>query len=264
MISGGQRNGSTLVQRLLTSHPGVMIWGEHGGHLGGLLAAADGMITWSESLGPEAQAGFTGSGYQSWMANLSPGAATIRDAARQFILTMFALPAAGAGCAVWGFKEVLLGMGDVRRLHGLFPQMAVIAIVRDPRDVLCSLDEWERHAVGKWDRAQTVNAVAHWLEVAGEFGEDEGAPRVLWLRYEDLTLDPARTCVAIGRHTGLDPSRFDQEVFSTRIRVGDGMSHLERDVRAWDELPSSLRSLLASSAVKQAAHRCGYDLDDRG
>src|SRR5438874_131876 len=72
VLGTGNRCGSTLIQRLLSSHPDVLIWGEHGGQLSQLLAAGAGIHDWSNRLGSRARAMFADGGYQSFMANLLP------------------------------------------------------------------------------------------------------------------------------------------------------------------------------------------------
>src|SRR5919206_3702635 len=72
VLGSGQRCGSTLVQRLLTSHPDIMIWGEHGGHLRDLLAMTDVLVRWDEYVSAPAREAFERGGHSSWMANLLP------------------------------------------------------------------------------------------------------------------------------------------------------------------------------------------------
>src|SRR5437588_10924263 len=73
VFASGQRCGSTLVQRLLTSHPEVMIWGEHGGHLRQLFAMTEVMRAWDAGEGEHGRAAFEHGGPQSWMASVLPG-----------------------------------------------------------------------------------------------------------------------------------------------------------------------------------------------
>src|SRR3954451_24043931 len=109
VLGSGQRCGSTLVQRLLTSHEGILIWGEHGGHLRDLLTMHGTLRLWDEHVSASSRDAFEAGGYDSWMANLLPGPEPLRDAARAYMLALFAAPAAARDRPRWGFKEVRFG-----------------------------------------------------------------------------------------------------------------------------------------------------------
>jgi hypothetical protein len=262
VLAAGQRCGSTLLQRLLSSHPEVHIWGEHGGHLDRILTAAEGLLTWSEEFGRDAREEFERNAYQGWMANLTPDQDRIVDAMRKFVELLYAEPAAALGRPVWGFKEVRYGLTEARRMQRLFPELAVVFLVRDPRDVLRSLDEWERWSYGVWTRARTVEAIEDWKRVAQTFvaGAALGSLPALCLRYEDMIADPASTCRMMGEHTGLDPDAFDKAVFGKRVHIGEGLAGFRRDVRKWDDLPESLHQLLDPPELRRLAAACGYPL----
>ncbi|MFY9919726.1 MAG: sulfotransferase, partial [Mycobacterium sp.] len=72
VLGAGQRCGSTLVQRLLCSHPRVRIWGEHVGQLRQVLAATARLRLWSETNGMAGRKELADSGYQGFIANLTP------------------------------------------------------------------------------------------------------------------------------------------------------------------------------------------------
>lgn len=153
VLGAGQRCGSTLVQRLLCSHPRVLIWGEHVGQLRTVLTATQRLRLWSQTNGVAGRNELAAHGYQGFIANLSPDVDIINRAGASFVETLFAEPAADSGRPIWGFKEVRYRLDDVLLLRDLFPHLRVIQLVRDPRDVLRSLDEWERH--GGWSRINT-------------------------------------------------------------------------------------------------------------
>src|SRR5258705_3468808 len=127
------------------------------------------------------------------------------------------------GRPVWGFKEVRYGRPEVDGLARLFPGLRAVYVIRDPSDILRSLEEWERRGSGS--REMTENAVGCWHRVAESFlpggpgdpGGPGGAadgPPVLRLRYEDVVADPRGATAAISRYTGLDDARFDAGVFA--------------------------------------------------
>src|SRR5215213_7482581 len=73
LLGTGQRCGSTLVQRLLCSHPDAFIWGEHGGDLEGMLTAAEGVAAYAAGLGGQAaRKDWAELGHQGFIANLTP------------------------------------------------------------------------------------------------------------------------------------------------------------------------------------------------
>ncbi len=262
VLAAGQRCGSTLVQRLLTSHPEVLIWGEHDGQVDRVLEAGEGLLAWSADAGHIAREEFERHAYQGWMANLIPDTDRILDSLRRFVEALYAEPAAALGRPIWGFKEVRYGPSEVRRLHRLFPDLAVILLVRDPRDVLRSLDEWERWSRGIWTRERTKLTVEHWQRLARSFlpGTAFDPVPVLRLRYEDVVNDPALTCEIVGKHTGLDPHAFDRAVFAKRVHVEEPIARFGRDLREWEGLPDSLRQLLAPPELRRIANAWGYDI----
>jgi hypothetical protein len=258
VLGAGQRCGSTLIQRLLCSHPDVMIWGEHLGQLRELLAVGASLRDWSQTLGRRARDMFGRDGYQSFIANLTPETEHVDDAVRGFVRRLFADPAAGIDRPVWGFKEVRYGRPEADDLARLFPGLAIVYVIRDPRDVLRSLDEWERR--GEWTRTMTESSVACWHRVAASFLDLSAGNRlpVLSLRFENLVADPLGATAAIAAHTGLDPARFDARVFQRRI---SGIpAQVRRTVRDWDELAPSLRELLDADGIREVAAAHGYHL----
>lgn len=260
ILAAGQRCGSTLIQRLLSSHPQVLIWGEHAGQLRELLAVRARLDGWAAEHGELGRQGYARAGHQSFMANMTPEAVHIDEAVRAFVETLFAKPAESAGRPVWGFKEVRYGLAEATDLQQLFPGCRVVHIVRDPRDVLRSLDVWER--AGGWPRSDTEVVVGDWTRVAGSFwtAPAELPPWVLRVRYEDLVADPERWSARIGEHCGLETGLFDAGVFGRRIHAVGLRGRMRRDIRDWAELPDSLRALLDGEEVRRIAGACGYDL----
>lgn len=262
VLAAGQRCGSTLLQRLLSSHPSVLVWGEHAGQLREILAVGERLSAWSADLGEPGREGYARSGHQSFMANMTPEAVHVDAAVRAFVEALFARPAEAAGRPVWGFKEVRYDLAETTALHRLFPDCRVVHIVRDPRYVLRSLEVWER-GDGGWTRSDTEQVVRDWTRVAGSFwsAPADVPPWVLPVRYEDLVAEPRQWCVRIGEHCGLDPELLDATVFDRRIHATGLRGRTRRDLTDWAELPASMRELLDSDSVRLVADACGYDLD---
>ena len=262
VLAAGQRCGSTLVQRLLCSHPEVMIWGEHDGQLRQVLAAVERLRFWADEDSVAARNELATSGYQGFIANLTPERSHIDDACRAFIETLFAKPALALDRPIWGFKEVRYRLQDALLLQGLFPRLRVIQIVRDPRDVLRSLDNWEGHP--DWTRRNTEEALRYWLQVSDSFISSDAdcdlRKLILTVRYEDLITDTHGWSAEIANHCELDEKSFDHTVFANRIHTDVSYGEADRELRQWSELPASLRSLIDDEEIHRVALAYGYDL----
>ncbi len=262
VLAAGQRCGSTLIQRLLCSHPRVQIWGEHAGQLRAVLTAGQRLRLWSESTGMAGRNELTSSGYQGFIANVTPQASEIDRACIAFIETLFAKPARDAGKPIWGFKEVRYGLAEVLLLRRLFPRLRVIHVLRDPRDVLRSLDEWERS--GGWNRVETEASLRNWVSVANSFVAADADPDlsgfVMTVRYEDLVPFRDGWTKAIAEHCGLDSGLLDMSVFDHVVHTAGPRGRATRELREWSELPSSLRDLVDDDELRMVASAYGYDL----
>jgi len=260
ILAAGQRCGSTLVQRLLSSHPEVLIWGEHAGQLRELLAIGERLSGWTTEHGEIGRQGYARSGHQSFMANLTPQAGAVDDAVRAFVEVLFARPAADQGRPVWGFKEVRYGLAEATALRRLFPDCRVVHIVRDPRDILRSLEVWER---GEWPRSDTEIAIGDWARVGASFWSPAAAelpPWVLRMRYEDLVADPAHWTSRLAEHCELEEELLDRRVFDRRIHAVGLAGRARRTILDWADLPASMRALLETEEIRQVALACGYSL----
>lgn len=257
MLGSGQRCGSTLVQRLLTSHPDVLIWGEQRGSLLELLRASRTLREWNEVHGAAARGAFARGGHQAFIANLLPEPSTVDEAARAYLRTLFAAPAAAEGAGIWGFKEVRLGLEFAEWMRELFPETRVVHVTRDPRDVLSSLEWWERSEEHVWARHYTEIALNAWVTVNESFVE--AADRLPWLqswRYEDVVADPESFVHALAELTELDPAALRRSVFGRRIA---GFSDERRDLVPFERLPADVRGLV-DDRVRAVAARYGYVL----
>ncbi len=252
MIFGaGQRCGSTLVQRLISSHPDAFIWGEQHGWLARVLDAVEGLIGHSVVHGEAGRTEFAVYGYQGFLANLMPEPDRMREASTEFITRLFHAPDA----RVWGFKEVRFDREFAERLQRYLPELRVIFIVRDPRDVLSSLDEWESR--GWWTRADTELSFGHWKRIAASFLESGSVP-VLPVRYEDFIADREAAVRGVGEFAGLDPAGFDMTVFDHKVH-NLGL-HGERELRSWQDMPIDLRYLLFDEGLRTIAKAYDYHL----
>ncbi|MFF3567168.1 sulfotransferase family protein [Nocardia jiangxiensis] len=251
IFGAGQRCGSTLVQRLISSHPEAFIWGEQHGRFGELLDAFESLIGHSAEYGEAGRIEFAVHGYQGFLANLMPEPAEMQGAFTQFCTRLFQAPDA----RVWGFKEVRFDRAFAERLQRYLPGVRVIFIVRDPRDVLSSLDEWE--ARGWWTRADTELSFENWKRIAASFLEAGSVP-VLSVRYEDFIADREAAARNVGEFAGLDVAGFDMSVFDRKVH-NLGLWD-ERELRPWQDMAIDLRYLLFDEGLRATAEAYDYHL----
>lgn len=249
VLGAGQRCGSTLLQRLISSHPDAFIWGEQRGHLEKILGVVEGLREYNEERGWAGRDEFGRQGYQGFMANLMPESAVVNKAFAAFCTRLFA----AEGARVWGFKEVRYDLRFAERLRRFLPGTRVIFVVRDPRNVLRSLDEWEQSEW--WSRAETQEAITNWQRIASSFLESTTLP-VLSLRYEDYTVDPASTARRVGAFAGLDPAGFDMSVFDRKVHMLG--ADWDRELRPWDQLPPAMRAMLCEESIRVTAKAYDY------
>ena len=262
VLASGQRCGSTLIQRLLNSHQDVLLWGEHGGLLGSLFSLKERLDGWDDTLADQAREEFAARAYDGWIANLLPGRDAIEGATRSYLLELFARPVLQLGRSRWGFKEVRYGVSMARAMRELFPRTCVVHVTRDPREVLRSLDWWER--CGKITRQGTGDAIRNWCKVNEELLPLRSASWVLSVRYEDVVADPAAFTNRLSKFVGLQTDDFDTSVFDHRIHSDGPEGRMSRRLTRFTDLDPALRRLIADPELLEIACAYGYRLDDGG
>jgi hypothetical protein len=259
IFASGHRCGSTLVQRLLNSHPEVRIWGEHWGLVNGLLELGSKWRWWGEqSFATDSREALVQDGTAAWMPNLMPGGDPSVEAVRAFLHTMFARPAEAEGRSRWGFKEVRYGAPTARMLREVYPGLRVLHLTRSPASVLASLDAWEQE--GLFSRADTQRAIGFWRSINESMLELRGEPWVLAVRYEDVVADPPGFVRRLSEFTGLDAARLDLGVFAQRVHGPGARGREWRRTRSLEELDGSLQGLIADPAIVRLAGEYGYEL----
>lgn len=252
IFSAGWRSGSTLVQRLLVSKGGTLIWGEPytlADYVGRL---AESLRIFSEAAPPRE---FFLSFYEGtdvsqiqekWIAHLYPDPGAVRDAHRSFLLTLLAEPAAQKGFERWGFKDCKYGIDHALYLKWLFPKAKFFFVYRNPYQA--------------WRSFRLFGAYTRWPDrpvfTAREFGE-------LWaslmrgflarhadvdgmlVKYEDLVAGGV-SVETIGAFAGVD---CDRDVLNQNVS-GRGSRQLVK-------LPRFEKSQLAR-AVEPIAAQLGY------
>jgi hypothetical protein len=260
ILASGQRCGSTLLQRLLNSHPALLVWGEQNGVLNGLQAEHDRLLSWS-SITQRQRDSYRETGYDNWTANMAPPQEAVQAAARAYVETLFAEPARRLGKARWGFKEVRYGVDVAQLLVSLFPEARIVHLTRCIVDCFISLKHWENEPLMGWGREQTLEALDHWQRVNAEFLSLNFSPSwYLRLRYEDLLGDRERVLDELCRFLALDPAALDLGVFAKRIHIGGPLAEQPRPHISPSDLDAEERELLTRPAFVVLSEALGYSI----
>lgn len=265
ILATGPRCGSTLLQRALTTHPGVFIWGEHGGQLDPMLSAADAFAAWSNNQAARANEEFESAGTSGFMANLAPAESVLRDQVRLMIEGLFRRLPDGAPVPEqfrWGFKEIRYGADFVRRFAEYFPDTRVVYLTRDPISVLRSLDWWERTSNGFWGRPRTVAALAAWRDLNASFlASPDLAELVLPVRYEDLVSAGAETVSAVCAFLDVAENELDLAVLGDVVHAPAPWGRRRRALTPRSAIAETYRDLLDDPELHRVAGRLGYALE---
>lgn len=241
ILSAGWRSGSTLLQRLVASGEGVLIWGEPYDRATLLQRLAASAAPFSEAWPP---AGYMTADAdlsrlaQSWTANLYPPRAALRAAHRAFLVALFAAPARALGASRWGLKEVRLGAAEAAYLKALFPRARFLFIRRRLGEAWLSYRGFSGAAdwYARWpDRpAFTPFGFArHWARMSREVERAAALTGGLLIEYEDLVAgrtDLAAVAAYCG--TAIDPATLRTRVGSGAKEGAAGLSALERALLA--------------------------------
>jgi Sulfotransferase family len=262
ILATGQRCGSTWLQRMLSTHPGVFVWGEHGGQLEPVLAAADAFAAWSNNRAGLANREFQKAGTSAFMANMAPPESVLREQVRTMIRGLFRrLPDGSTGPAAlrWGFKEVRYGADFVRRFAQYFPDTRVVYLTRDPIAVLRSLEWWERTTGGFWKRERTEATLRSWREINASFLDaPDLAEVVLPVRYEELTGAREDALARICGFLGRTRDQLDNSVLDDVVHAPWPNGRQRRTLQPRSAIAEAYRDLLDDPDLARVAEQLGY------
>lgn len=194
VMGGAPRSGTTLLRKLFDRHPQICSGAETK-----LFVPAAFNLEWlAQSYAiPLAE-------LRSLRATSSSQGAFIDAFARRVRL--------GSGKARWAEKTPQ----NIRHLDWIikrFPEAAIIHIVRDARDVVCSMrqhPDW-RWVDGSWQKVLVPRPLAtyaqRWLDDTASGLAWRGDPRYTEVRYEALVTDPGDALTSICRGIGADVDR---------------------------------------------------------
>jgi hypothetical protein len=214
-IVGCPRSGTTLLLRMVASHPDVAVIPE----LGWIAPTyerrdrltPDGRVT-REFLDHLARRGF------GRFARLPMTPDEVRALGDErpdlryadLVALLFDRYGAERGKAIVGNKTVA-AVRFVRTLHELFPDARIVHLIRDGRDVALSATNWRRaerlaEDFSTW-RAEPLSTAALWWEWhvrrGREAGAEIGPEHYRELRYEALVADPEGECRALAEFLGI-------------------------------------------------------------
>jgi len=236
VLATGWRTGSTLLQRILMTDRGLLLWGEPLGRLGLLTRISEAVCGVEAGWPPDEfwiDRRQPGDLTTAWIANLFPPAETFRASLRALLERWLGEPARARGYARWGFKEVRLGAAEAMVLRWLYPAAHFVVTSRDPvaayRSIKGAAKDWELYA--RWPDHQVdcvVSFARHWDSLASSWS-DPGDTRPnlapLVIRYEDLAVrghDLAPLASRLGLH--LDPA----SALATRVGQTDRPAAISR------------------------------------
>jgi len=194
LLATGWRSGSTLLQRILSTDPNVLLWGEPLGEMAllpgitAMLAQLSEFPELRERCSPDNPA--FASLATSWIASLYPPGGDFRKGLRALLTSWMGNAARQRGFTRWGFKEVRLGAADATLLHWLYPKAKFVLLTRNPYDCYLSLSDsgWNHLYHRRPDiRIDSATGLArHWNRLALSWSELPPEFPAYRLKYEDL------------------------------------------------------------------------------
>ena len=295
-VLGSQRGGSTIVGRVIGTHPGFAFGGEvrrlwqrgiGPGRTCGCGQGFDACPLWSKVLPEVLVEGVTAAHVAAWQEEVAPGDHSWRGAER---VMRASRPGAQRWAALGSYRAVMGRMytamaralgarvlvdasklpADAAVLLGIDGvEAAVLHLVRDPRGVVHS--QLRRRAPsGGVQRARVVGLAGAWAlrhGAARRLVRARDDARWLELRYEDFAEDPGPALTRVADLLGERPApvppdgRYDLDAVHTaggRLPAEAGVD-LRRDDRWRTELPAPER-IVATTATLPLLVRFGYRL----
>ncbi len=270
IFASGQRCGSTLLQRFLSSHPQVIIWGEHDGVLNNIFAQFDRLIEWRAMFGHQFEA-FLGDGYNNFIPNMNPDPAYLHQAQIQLVRNIWEAPSQALNKPIWGFKEVLYGAEVALKLHDLFPNARVIHLTRNIFECFISLryeetipPENQEHVPVKqvWTRARTMEFIETWQRVNYSLLHTPGLQSD-WFRhlsYENLVKFPQETTQHLADWLNIDFESFDQDVFNHKLYTDRHKGPDPRPKITRADLTEDEVALITTEPIMKISALLNYDM----
>jgi hypothetical protein len=250
ILSAGWRSGSTLVQRLMMTADGTLLWGEPW-HQGNIIdSMMDQLRAMTDDWPPEEwilSPGATSLDNQ-WVANLFPPVKALVDAHYAYFDTLFAQPARALGNNRWGVKEVRFGADHAAYLRWLYPKARIIFLYRNPYDAYASYRQVIDYAYLKWPQEPILTPAAYarlWIRLVAEFHAHAARLDAFLLRYEDIKKPETQAALQAYLGTELAPAENMQVIRSSQ--AGQKTNYIPK-----------LERIMLRRAIRAAAARYGY------
>jgi hypothetical protein len=249
-LVGCPRSGTSLLTRVLDSHPLVGARGAGGGFVRRFLQREG--LTEAGDITP----GLVGRGSRLKFMDRDGFSAVVREMLgscgpvpyADLVAEVLDRDAHDRGKRFVGVKvastnvKITPGRRYIAVLRALWPQAAIVHLIRDGRDVCLSVRSWSK-AAGLGERfsgwaQDPVMTAGLWWEYHVRLGRTDGAPagdRYHEIRYEELTRRPERTCQQLCGVLGVP---YDERM----LRFHEGRERDGRDAKsAWRPITPGLR-----------------------
>lgn len=240
------RSGSTLLQRIVNSRKGNLIWGEHQGVLTDFLDIFKKVRHYSMDYRGERQTYFAGGeNPNTWIATITPEHEYVEramvESARAFLDSLYAQYRDTHDRI--GFKEVRYGEHELRLLRKCYPRAEFLLLVRHPAATWRSLVNCRG-----WYKEDAAATADRWSRnVSGYLSFAEKDPLAHLIRYEDLVAGDPATLRLVAETAGLSENRI-RDVLGSRIGSTAGDAIAEEDLAALLE------------RCREPMRRLGYDV----
>jgi protein-tyrosine sulfotransferase len=251
VMGGAPRSGTTLLRRLLDRHPDVCSGAETK-----LFVPAAFNLEWLS---------------RSYGLPLAELSSMRTEAASQaaFIDAFAARARTDAGKERWAEKTPQ----NVRYLDWIlerFPRASVIHIIRDGRDVICSMrqhPDW-RWVHGTWQKVLVERPlewyVERWLADTAAGLAWRGDPRYTEVRYEDLVADPEVVIPALCEGIGIDAEPAWLEAVTRREQDAGHDERPDYEGAVSGASVGRWREDLSAHEQREVQRRCGPRLRELG
>lgn len=248
-IGGHHRSGTTLLRVMLNRHPRIACGPE--GQLLDRTSFLDFHRFLSENWAPQ-------------LVSYGLGQADIDGATAAFINEFFTRYAAERGKPRWAEKTPK-NILYIEYLFRLFPEARFIHMIRDPRDIHCSVVAKAHSTTPRWLDVTAERTAKGWIRRIETGMRWRGDSRYLEVRYEDLVRDPVSTTEKILSFIGepwnnriLEPDPQP----GTRERPNVNRPVFGTSVGRWrvDLSPPDIAAIEAIAGPTMQA--LGYDLKD--